>query len=142
MQSQCGMYNQCSNQGKRNLQYPIDKNSLYARKINDNQTVNRRCYERHPVNIIEGFGKNASIFNILLWIVGICILIVASMYLMERFNMKKVALSETVMEGQTGGGCPICPMSDTFDFTERGTMNLRGGGIKHSGDLLDFLFTD
>lgn len=142
MQAQCRMYNQCSDEGKQNLHYSTDTNSLYARKINDNQTVNRRCYEKHPINIIEGFG-NTSIFNILLWIVGICILIVAAMYLMEKFNMKKVKLTDTVMKGQSGGGCP---MSDTFNMTDGGTLNLNGGGMKlpnmENGDLLDFLFSD
>lgn len=50
-------YDNCIGELRGQLEYPLDKKSLYGKRIYDNQTANRLCYERNPVNIVEGFGN-------------------------------------------------------------------------------------
>jgi hypothetical protein len=35
---------------------PVDSKSLYGQKIYDNEIASRKCYEKNPIKIIEGFG--------------------------------------------------------------------------------------
>lgn len=51
----CSNYDSCIQRERHNLRHPVDKKSLYANRVYDNQTANRRCYEGSPINI-EGFG--------------------------------------------------------------------------------------
>ncbi len=51
----CDSYESCSGELRDQLRHPTDEQSLYASKIYDNQTANRRCYESNPINIVEGF---------------------------------------------------------------------------------------
>ena len=53
----CDSYDGCVKQGKNVLRYPVDTKSLYSQRIYDNQTANKKCYQRHPIEIIEGFGN-------------------------------------------------------------------------------------
>lgn len=52
-------YNTCIDQLNKDLEYPTDKNSLFAQKIYDKQTAARRCNEKYPIKIIEGFDSNS-----------------------------------------------------------------------------------
>jgi len=52
----CQNFDSCRSKEKETLQYPVDEKSLYADKIYDNQTANKRCYQKNPTNILEGFG--------------------------------------------------------------------------------------
>ncbi len=53
---ECASYNQCIFKLRADLRYPTDTASLYGKRIYDNQTANRRCYEENPIDIVEGFG--------------------------------------------------------------------------------------
>jgi hypothetical protein len=54
----CDAYGNCIKQKREQLRYPLDTNSLYAERIYDNQTANKRCYTNFPINILEGFGTS------------------------------------------------------------------------------------
>lgn len=51
----CTKFNNCFDRKFNTLEYPNDKKSLYARRVNDRQTAMRRAYEKNPINIVEGF---------------------------------------------------------------------------------------
>lgn len=62
----CASYDDCIAKTMDTLKYPLDKRSLYRYRIYDKQTANRRCYESHPINILEGFGSaDLTLTNIL-----------------------------------------------------------------------------
>ena len=65
----CSNYENCVNREKGQLGYPIDKESLYVNKIYDNQTANRRCYTKSPIEIIEGFGFPMTLESLLKMVV-------------------------------------------------------------------------
>ncbi|AYV82135.1 MAG: hypothetical protein Homavirus10_4 [Homavirus sp.] len=89
----CNNYENCSKDERSTLQYPMDNRSLYANRVYDNQTSNRRCYESNPINIIEGFGfsSNDMIKNILKLAIIILVLYVIYAIIMD-FNKKEVKL--------------------------------------------------
>lgn len=79
-------FNNCRHEEKKRLAHPADPQSLYANKIIDNQTANRRCYEKNPnVNIVEGFGFS-SIWTILVWIVVIVVVFFIGMFVCDNLN--------------------------------------------------------
>jgi len=53
----CQDYDACVDQERKNMQYPIDPNTLYGNGFYDDQAARLRCYERKPHNITEGFGS-------------------------------------------------------------------------------------
>ena len=68
----CNNYDTCKQEKKYTLRHGSDDMSLYGKKIYDNQTANRRCYETNPINIVEGFGFS---FNTLFkWVVIILVI--------------------------------------------------------------------
>jgi len=87
--SSCSNYNGCVDNSRQTLAYPIDQESLYADRIYDNQTTNRRCYEKKPINIVEGFGKRR-INRIIRWIIIIIILYILLTMLMQFMQPGKV----------------------------------------------------
>jgi hypothetical protein len=71
----------CISDKRQTLSHPVDTKSLYANRVYDNQTANRRCYNYNPVDIIEGFGLgNMDMKAILKW--GILFLIVCAILMM------------------------------------------------------------
>ena len=69
----CTRYDGCADRSRQVLSYPTAPETLYGDRIYDNQTTNRRCYEKHPINIIEGFGKRR-INRLIKWVIIIIIL--------------------------------------------------------------------
>jgi len=61
----CSDYDKCITNERQNLRHHKDQKSLYAKRVYDNQTANRRCYEKNPINI-EGFG-NINLQMIIKW---------------------------------------------------------------------------
>ena len=75
----CDAYGNCINQKKEQLRYPLDTTSLYANKIYDNQTANRRCYVNNPINIIEAFGATlGGVFRLI--VVVLIVLLLLSLF--------------------------------------------------------------
>jgi len=104
----CDSYNSCKVQEKENMRYPNDQRSLYVNRIVDNQTANRRCYERNPINIVEGFGNfdTDNLMQMLQWVVFIILIIVALNYFMQYIRKEQISF------GFSGGGV------DSIEFTE------------------------
>lgn len=71
----CNSYENCINKERENLRYPIDKESLYMDRIYDNQTANRRCYEKNPIEIVEGFGFPVTLESFLKMLVIILLIV-------------------------------------------------------------------
>lgn len=99
---ECAEYNMCIYAQRAELRYPIDEKSLYANRIYDNQTANRRCYERNPINIIEGFGSGSLVNNLIRLAIFIAIVYVVYMVI-RRLMMKEVDLGIRT-ESMRGGG--------------------------------------
>ena len=89
----CNSYEGCINRERENMRYPIDNESLYMHRIFDNQTANRRCYERDPIEIVEGFGFSFTwesflkFLVIVLLIILFVILIKDSIFPKEQVNI-------------------------------------------------------
>jgi hypothetical protein len=64
-------FDQCVRDKQDQMAYPIDDESLYAQRLYDYQTANRRCYEKNPINI-EGFGSSRDWFSIIILLVLVC----------------------------------------------------------------------
>lgn len=82
----CETYDSCIAQNRDQLRHPMDTRSLYKNRIYDNQTANKRCYEAHPVDIVEGFGNTGLSLNKLLrWaIIGLLVYLVVMMFVESR----------------------------------------------------------
>ena len=74
----CSNFNNCVSQKMAQLSYPEDKKSLYAERIYDLETANRRCY--------EGFGFPSDMSTIFKWIVLILVVYLGIMLLMKLFK--------------------------------------------------------
>nr|QBK89124.1 MAG: hypothetical protein LCMiAC02_02170 [Mimivirus LCMiAC02] len=85
----CQNFNECGINARQTLAYPTDKRSLYADRIYDNQTVNNRCYSKHPINIIEGFGK-FNVNKIIRWVFIFIILCIIFTFVVDFFKPKEV----------------------------------------------------
>lgn len=93
MSNRCGNFDSCMRKEMENMRYPLDKRSLYVNRLYDKQTAARRCYERNPINIVEGFGQwDASWNNIIKWVVVI-LLIILFIILAKDFFMPKEEVS-------------------------------------------------
>ena len=78
----CKDYDDCVNNTMCALRRaPVDEESLYADAIYDTELARRRCYEKSPINIMEGFGNSKLTFNMVLRLV-ILLLIVYLVYMM------------------------------------------------------------
>jgi len=55
MKNACANYRSCLDKERKDIRYPTDPNSLYGQGIYDNQVALRRCYEKYPIEIVEGF---------------------------------------------------------------------------------------
>lgn len=95
----CSNYNNCRNKEVDNMAFPTDKDSLYAQKIYDQQTAASRCYSNQPrsVNIIEGFGDNLTLTNIIKYGIIILVLILVLSLIYDNFFAYKMEVS--IMEG-------------------------------------------
>lgn len=65
----CQDYNNCVAEQRKSIGFPDDGNSLYAYRAYDDQTARKRCYERKPVQIVEGFGDPVIFLRILIILV-------------------------------------------------------------------------
>ena len=86
--SSCTSYDGCVGRTRQTLAYPTDQESLYADRIYDNQAANRRCYEKNPIEIKEGFGKRR-INRMIRWIIIIIILYILITMLMQFMRPRK-----------------------------------------------------
>ena len=99
----CNSYESCINRERENMRYPIDDRSLYMNRIFDNQTANRRCYERDPIEIIEGFGFSLTwesflkLLVIVLLIILFIVLIKDSIFPKEQVTLNIPETSELKM---------------------------------------------
>ncbi len=83
----CNNYDTCKQEKKSTLRRAADDMSLYGRRIYDNQTANRRCYETNPINIVEGFGLS---FNTLFkWVVIILVIYLVGTIIVQLFDTKE-----------------------------------------------------
>ena len=101
----CKNYNNCIDKKRGNLKHPIDKRSLYSRRVYDNQTANRRCYENNPIEIVEGFSCPSKdlIKLILKWvIIGLIIYLVGTMIMGMRKEQVSLGV-ESVSPAMKGG---------------------------------------
>ena len=71
----CAGYDSCVNRERENMNYPMDNESLYANRFHDNQTAHSRCYQEHPIDILEGFGCKISWEKILKLVIVILLII-------------------------------------------------------------------
>ena len=86
--SSCTDHNSCLGQYGQTLAYPTDPESLYGDRIYDKQTSNRRCYEKSPINIVEGFGRRG-INRIIRWVIIIIILYILLTMLIQFMQPKE-----------------------------------------------------
>lgn len=87
----CESYNACVDAKKKHMEFPIDNESLYAKRFYDTHTANKRCYDKNPnVEYVEGFDKNKkfrignltfSLSTLLKWLVGILLVVLIVMLL-------------------------------------------------------------
>jgi hypothetical protein len=84
----CNGYDNCVNQERENLKYPIDKESLYGNRLYDDHTASTRCYRKNPIEIMEGFGHKLTWNSVLKFIV-IVLLVVLFVVFVKDFLMPK-----------------------------------------------------
>ncbi len=102
----CQNFDRCGINAAQTLAHPTDKQSLYADRIYDSQTVNNRCYSKHPVNIIEGFGK-FNMNKILRWVCIIVILVIIFTFVMDLFKPKEIVSLAVDSVNATEGGMTL-----------------------------------
>lgn len=102
MSHNCENYNNCMRTEMKNLEHPIDKNSLYMNRIYDKQTAARRCYQNNPIRIIEGFNNNVTWDKIIKWIVVILLIVLFVWFAKDLFIPKQTVSigTNTVSEFQ------------------------------------------
>lgn len=105
MSNGCGPFDNCVCKMSNQMRYPVDKKSLYANKIYDNQIANQWCYDQNPINI-EGFGCGFDWSKILQVVVVICLVILA-------FGLVKDWTAKSAAPVLTGG----FDLSSDFDMT-------------------------
>lgn len=90
----CNNYDKCIENERSTLKYPLDTQSLYGGRAYDNQTANRRCYERNPIEILEGFGcpSRNTIKTILKWTIILLIIYVIYSIIMD-IQKKEIRLN-------------------------------------------------
>jgi hypothetical protein len=107
----CQNYETCIKQERENLKYPIDNQSLYMHRINDNQTANRRCYEKNPIEIVEGFGFGFTWNQIIKFVIVIvALLVVLFRMLAKDFFMPKEVVSFGIASPSEINFSPLPPM--------------------------------
>lgn len=86
----CKNYEECVNREMNDMEYPIDDPSLYMDRLYDQQTANRRCYEKNPINIVEGFGMGAPFtWDKIFKIIVVILLIIVFISLVKDFIIPK-----------------------------------------------------
>jgi hypothetical protein len=100
----CDTFGKCTDRESRNMRYPMDTKSMYADRYYDKQTGGARCYERNPIEIVEGFG--AFNFNkVLLWaIIAIIVYLLYTMYFAK----------EEITVGVQSAGVPVSELNPGF----------------------------
>ncbi|QKF94167.1 hypothetical protein QKU48_gp0709 [Fadolivirus algeromassiliense] len=102
----CNNFDTCTKKEKENMGYPIDSESLYFNRFQDNQIANQRCYNENPVEFIEGFGCKIS-WNKVLKLTVVILLVVLFVMLAKDFFMPKKQLPALMSEGSTINISPI-----------------------------------
>lgn len=99
----CKEYDSCVSEENNMLQFPEDNGSLYSQGIYDDQIARRKCYQRKPVSIIEGFGN-----NVLLKVVAVVLLVLLVVVLycrtQESSGSSGYRANEMLGGGMLGGG--------------------------------------
>jgi hypothetical protein len=134
----CNNYDGCRVQKKEQLIHTMDKQSLYRDRIMDNQTVNRRCYESNPVEIIEGFTINGwTLRELLKWVfVGLVIWTIVTMV------SKPLSLYSATSPYNTLANVTNAAFSATSTDNVVNTVQDLAGGVTESLSDLSFLRTD
>ena len=89
----CNNYENCSTNERATLRHPTDNLALYANRVYDNQTANRRCYEMNPIDIIEGFGFSNDVIKNILKLVIIVLVAYVIYALIRDMNKTEVKLN-------------------------------------------------
>jgi hypothetical protein len=84
----CDSYKSCVDARRKRMRFPADSTGLYEQGIYDRQTADRKCYEKGPIDYVEGFNcrslRNLPWSTILQWAVVILLLVLAYMYWNSR----------------------------------------------------------
>ena len=103
---ECMNYDKCTFAHRDQMAHPIDQKSLYASRIYDNQTANRKCYATNPINVVEAFNFGEGMFttkNILKIIIA-----ALALYLIYRVFIQKKEVSVGIKAATaTLGDTPI-----------------------------------
>lgn len=93
----CKEYEDCVSEEKNMLQFPEDNGSLYSQGIYDDQVARRKCYQKRPISIIEGFGN-----NVILKVVAVVLLVLLVVVLFCQYQNKSPVSRSPL--GMSGGG--------------------------------------
>ena len=102
----CNNFQNCVNQEKQNMRYPIDTTSLYGRRYYDDHAAKTRCYARNPIDILEGFGAPFTLEKIIKWVLVLLLVILLIMFAKD-FIMPKEQLELSVPEASVIEMTPI-----------------------------------
>ena len=84
----CNNFQNCVEQEKQNMRYPIDARSLYGDRFYDHHTAKTRCYARNPIDILEGFGAPMTLEKLIKWVL-VGLLVVLLVLFAKDFFMPK-----------------------------------------------------
>jgi hypothetical protein len=101
----CDSYDTCIQEERQNMRHPIDHQSLYANRITDNQTANKKCYMENPIHIIEGFGNKEQLMNILKYVVIAIVAYIVFYFLFSYLDKEQPVVNTGFanMDDLTGG---------------------------------------
>ena len=91
----CKEYEDCVSKERNMLQFPEDNGSLYSQGVYDDQISRRKCYQKRPISIIEGFGN-----NVILKVVAVVLLVLLVVVLFCQYqNNETKGMSYQSMSG-------------------------------------------
>lgn len=93
----CKEYEDCVSEERNMLQFPEDNGSLYSQGIYDDQIARRKCYQKRPISIVEGFGN-----NVLLKVVAVVLLVLLVVVLFCQYQKSDSGRGQYL--GMSGGG--------------------------------------
>lgn len=134
----CQNYDQCVHNTQETLKHPTDSQSLYATKIYDNQTANRRCYETtalsHRPNIIEGFRNGTLLQKLIRIAIFIAIIYVIYMVITGGFKpYEEVSIPTDTLGPMT----PSSPLIRTAaPTTKRTNISPPSASVSDSSELI------
>jgi hypothetical protein len=114
--NECKNYEDCIRNEREQLLYPIDRKSLYNHRIYDNQTANRRCYERDPFEIIEGFDDGFSWDSLLKFVVIVLLVVIFCVLAKDLFVTKEILSGGNLDSPSIIGLTAISPFERPTEF--------------------------